>query len=281
MARTDRQCRSPRPRSQNGLMTENGVYKMFEDSLLERRFSKTRRRGVATIVSFGFEFLLIGLLILIPLWYTEALPTHELVTFLVAPAPPPPPPPPPAEAPPVQRVRKSVVSEISDAGKLRTPTRIPQKIQMIKEEAPPMVASTGGVVGGVPGGIPGGQIGGVIGGIITSTAATHVPKALPPKPIAPKRVRVSQGVTEGLLVHKVTPFYPALARQARIHGSVVLSAVIGKDGTIQNLQVQKGHPMLAPAAVSAVSQWQYRPYMLNGQPVEVETQITVNFTLAG
>ena len=86
---------------------------------------------------------------------------------------------------------------------------------------------------------------------------------------------------EGNLVHQVQPVYPLLARQARIQGSVVLRAVIDRDGNIKNLQVLSGHPMLVEAAMDAVRQWRYRPYVLNEQPIEVETQITVNFTLAG
>ncbi len=214
-----------------------------------------------------------AILILIPLLYTEALPKQQLMTFLVAPPPPPPPPPPPAAAP-VKAV-KVVQTDIVN-GQLRTPTKIPEKVQMIKEEeAPPPVMASGGVVGGVPGGVPGGQMGGVIGGIISST-----PVAVP-KVATPQRVRVSQGVTQGLLIHKVQPQYPPLARQARIQGSVVLQAVISKDGTIQGLRLISGHPMLAPAAIDAVKQWRYKPYILNGEPVEVETQITVNFTLSG
>jgi protein TonB len=83
------------------------------------------------------------------------------------------------------------------------------------------------------------------------------------------------------LVHKVQPAYPALARSARIQGVVVLEAMISKQGTIENLRLLSGHPMLAPAAIDAVRQWRYRPYILNGEPVEVETQITVNFALGG
>ncbi len=86
---------------------------------------------------------------------------------------------------------------------------------------------------------------------------------------------------EGYLVHRVQPEYPPLARSARIQGSVELSALISKQGTIENLQVRSGHPMLVSAAVNAVRQWRYRPYVLNGEPVEVETQITVNFILGG
>lgn len=246
---------------------------MFEDSLLESGGRLKTKRGWTTILSFLLQALLVSILILIPLLYTEALPKQQLMTFLVAPPPPPPPPPPPAAAP-VKAV-KVVQTDIVN-GQLRTPTKIPEKVQMIKEEeAPPPVMASGGVVGGVPGGVPGGQMGGVIGGIISST-----PVAVP-KVAAPQRVRVSQGVTQGLLIHKVQPNYPPLARQARIQGSVVLQAVISKDGAIENLRLMSGHPMLAPAAIDAVKQWRYKPYILNGEPVEVETQITVNFTLAG
>ena len=86
---------------------------------------------------------------------------------------------------------------------------------------------------------------------------------------------------EGMLIRKVQPIYPPLAKAARIQGPVVLAAVISKAGTIDNLHALSGHPMLIPAAIDAVSQWRYRPYILNGEPVEVETQITVNFNLSG
>jgi protein TonB len=173
------------------------------------------------------------------------------------------------------KIVKQVQTDIVN-GELRTPTKIPQKVQMIKEdEAPPPVMGSSGVIGGVPGGIPGGQMGGVIGGIISST-----PVAVP-KVATPQRVRVSQGVSAGLLVRRVNPNYPPLARQARISGQVVLRAVISKDGSIENLTLVSGHPMLAPAAIDAVKQWKYRPYLLNGEPVEVDTEVLVNFTLAG
>jgi protein TonB len=93
-------------------------------------------------------------------------------------------------------------------------------------------------------------------------------------------VRVSH-ISEGNLLRKILPAYPPLARSARIQGQVVLQAVISKQGSIENLRVVAGHPMLVPAAIEAVRQWLYRPYVLNNEPVEVETQITVNFSLAG
>jgi periplasmic protein TonB len=244
---------------------------MFEDSLIESGGRLKTKQGLTTLLSFVLQVMLIGVLVLIPLLFTEALPKTQLMTFLVA--PPPPPPPPPAAAP--VKVVKQIQTDIIN-GQLRTPTKIPEKVQMIKEEeAPPPVMSASGVVGGVPGGVPGGQMGGVIGGIISSTPMSV------PKVATPQRVRVSQGVTQGLLLRKIQPAYPPLARQARIQGSVLLQAEISKDGTIQNLRLISGHPMLAPAAIEAVKQWRYKPYILNGEPVEVETQITVNFTLSG
>jgi protein TonB len=245
---------------------------MFEDSLLESGGRLKTKRGRTTTFAIILEIGLVGIMVLLPLIFTEALPKQQLMTFLVAP-PPPPPPPPPAAAP--VKIVKQIQTDIVN-GALRTPTKIPQKIQMIKEdEAPPPVMASSGVVGGVPGGIPGGQMGGVIGGIISST-----PVAVP-KVATPQRVRVSQGVSAGLLVRKVNPNYPPLARQARIQGQVILRAVISKDGSIENLTLVSGHPMLAPAAIDAVKQWKYKPYLLNGEPVEVDTEVLVNFTLSG
>jgi len=182
---------------------------MFEDSLIESGGRLKTKRGMTTALSFVLQVALVGVLVLVPLLFTEALPKQQLMTFLVAPPPPPPPPPPPAATP--VRTVKIVQSDIMN-GQLRTPTKIPEKVQMIKEEEAPPLASMGGVVGGVPGGVPGGQMGGVIGGIISST-----PVAVP-KVAAPQRVRVSQGVSQGLLIKKIQPPYPPLARQGRATG---------------------------------------------------------------
>jgi protein TonB len=245
---------------------------MFEDSLIESGGKLKTKRGWTSIVSFAIQFMIIGVMVLIPLIFTEALPKTVTLGFLVAP-PPPPPPPPPAAAP--VKIVKVIQTDIVN-GQLRTPTKIPQKVQMIKEEeAPPPVMASAGVVGGVPGGVPGGSMGGVMGSILSATPTVA------PKIATPQRVRVSAGVTSGLLIRKVPPTYPPLARQARIQGTVLLQAQISKTGDIENLQLISGHPMLAPAAIEAVKQWKYKPYLLNGEPVEVETQVQVNFTLAG
>lgn len=246
---------------------------MFEQSLLESGGKLKTKRGLTALISFGLQFALIGVILLVPLFFTEELPSVQLVTMLVAPPPPPPPPPPAAAAP---HVVKKPETDVLDDGKLKTPTAIPKKVEKIVEDvAPPPAPSIGGVVGGVPGGIPGGTPGGVIGGIISSTPQS-VPVLAPPKV-----VRVSSGVSQGMLVRRVQPDYPPLARQARIQGSVILEATISKDGAIENLRTISGHPMLVPAAINAVKQWKYRPYLLNGEPVEVQTTIQVNFTLSG
>jgi protein TonB len=246
---------------------------MFEDSLIESGGKLKTKRGWTSLISFIIQAMIVGVMVLIPLIFTEALPKAQLMTFLVAP-PPPPPPPPPAAAPVkiVHQVQTDIVN-----GQLRTPTKIPKKVEMIKEdEAPPPVMAATGVVGGVPGGVPGGSMGGVLGSIASAGAVVAMPKIA-----TPQRVRVSSGVQSGLLIRKVQPSYPPLARQARIQGTVVLQAQISKTGDIENLQLVSGHPMLAPAAIEAVKQWKYKPYLLNGEPVEVETTVQVNFSLAG
>ena len=249
--------------------------RFFSNVLLEVDNTERRRRKWSAVSSLIVQSLMLVSLLVVPLLFTEALPKATLLTFLVAP-PPPPPPPPPAAAAPAQVIRR-VESDMTD-GRLRTPTRIPQKVQMIREEEAPPQINAGGVIGGVEGGIPGGQMGGVIGGIINSTSAlSAVPKLAP---VMPKRVRVSSGVIAGMVTTKIEPAYPAIARSARVQGDVVLTALISKQGTIENLQVESGHPLLVKAALDAVQQWRYRPFFVSGEPVEVETKIIVTFRLA-
>jgi protein TonB len=145
---------------------------------------------------------------------------------------------------------------------------------------------TVGVVGGVPGGVPGGAPSGLIGGIIGGVGSAPPPPPPPPvkeapKPATPSRIRVGGNVQQASLLRQQKPVYPPLAKQARIQGTVRFEAVIAKDGTIQNLRVVSGHPLLVQAATDAVKQWVYKPTLLNNEPVEVVTTIDVNFTLAG
>ena len=249
---------------------------MFEQTFVEG--GNQTRKSASVFVSFIVQVVLITVAVLIPLIFTDSLPKTQLTSFLVAPPPPPPPPPPPAAAP-VKVVK--VIPRQFDANRLMAPKVIPKDIANIKEEELPPMAGTPGVVGGVPGGVPGGTPGGVLGGIIGS-----VPSAAPPPPpkevvkVIPKSIRVGGNVQAAKLVRQPKPAYPPLAKQARIQGTVRFNAVIGKDGTIQNLTLVSGHPLLIPSAQDAVRQWVYQPTTLNGEPVEVVTTIDVNFTLS-
>jgi protein TonB len=227
-------------------------------------------------IAYVFEVIIVGVLVLIPLIYTEALPKAQLMTFLAAPPPPPPPPPPPAAAPvPVIRHRVSVEDV------MRAPTVIPKTIAVVKDEPEPAPNANIGVVGGVPGGVPGGTMGGVLGGVIGGVlSAATPPPPPPPKPAAPKRIRVGGQVESARLIFQPHPEYPPLAKMARIQGVVRLDATISKDGTIQDLKVISGHPLLVKAALDAVQRWRYQPTLLNGEAVEVATEIDVNFTLS-
>ncbi|MBZ5621524.1 MAG: energy transducer TonB [Acidobacteriia bacterium] len=253
---------------------------MFEQTFVDG--GKTKKTWTV-MAAFAGQIAFIGVLVVLPLIFFEGLPTATLQAFLTAPPPPPPPPPPPAAAPPVRVVK--VIPRQFDAGKLMAPKVIPKDVATIKEEElPPPTSGVSGVVGGVPGGVAGGSMGGVLGGIIGSVPSAAPPPPPPPKKeekaAAPTRIKIGGAVQQAKLVRQPHPVYPPLAKQARISGVVKLSAIISKDGTIQHLEVISGHPLLVPAALEAVKQWVYQPTLLNGEPVEVVTQIDVNFTLS-
>ena len=251
---------------------------MFEQTFVST--GKTNKTWTVLLSTF-VQLFLIGVFIILPMIYFDVLPAATLTSFLVAPPPPPPPPPPPAAAPPPKVVK--VIPRQFDAGKLLTPKSIPKEIAQIKEdELPPPSSGVGGVVGGVAGGMTGGAVGGVLGGIIGGVPAAAPPPPPPPAPkaVVPQRIRVGGNVQAANLINGPKPNYPPLAKQARISGTVELSAVIGKDGRVQDLKVIKGHPLLVQSALDAVKNWVYRPTLLNGEPVEVSTTIDVNFTLS-
>jgi protein TonB len=241
---------------------------MFNDLVISGSNSTKTHKSWTVVVSTIIQAALLGILILIPLIYTEALPKGMLTTFIVPPPPPPPPPPPAA----IQRIVKPVVHIIKN-GQMMAPTVIPKKIEMIKEDpTPPDVGVSGGVVGGVPGGSAGGVLGGIIGGV-----GGGPPPPPPPKAKGP--VRVGGNVIAANLVRQVTPVYPPIAKTAHISGTVVLHAIISKDGTIEQLEYISGPALLIKNAMDAVRQWRYRPTMLNGEPVEVDTTVSVVFSL--
>jgi len=246
---------------------------MFEEMVESTVASKKRTKQRYTVaLSMVAQVAFLAILILIPLIYTEALPKTLMSSILLAPPPPPPPPPPPA---PVQVVKIKPVAHLMEAGKLVAPKVIPKDVKIIKEEEQPPDMGAG-IAGGVPGGVAGGSMGGVIGGVIGGAGGGGPP---PPKPTA-TRTRVGGAVPAAKLVTRVQPIYPPLARQTRISGTVKLHAIIGKDGNVQKLEVESGHPLLVQAALDAVRQWRYQPTLLNGEPVEVDTEIDVIFSLA-
>jgi periplasmic protein TonB len=250
---------------------------MFEQCLLSN--GKTRRPWTV-LVAFAGQLLAIGILLASPFFFIEAPPVTQLTAMLLA--PPLPPPPPPPAAPPQASAPKEThtASRKFDASQLIAPRTIPKQVATIKdlEMAPP---SAGGVIGGVPGGVPGGVVVGVIGGLLI--AAPPPPPPPPQKaelPKTPERIRKGGNVQAALLIHEVDPAYPKLAREARIGGVVELRAIIGTDGTVQNLVLVSGQVLLVQAAMDAVKQWVYKPTYLNGVPVEVVTEVSVHFYLS-
>jgi len=245
---------------------------MFADSLLETSWAQRSRRSWTTLTSFGLQAVILSLLLLLPLLRTVGLPSGRILPTPVSWGAPPP------AAPPAVRQHPTTVvqSNLAD-NMLIEPQQVPRQVAMLEETvAPPQVSfNTDGVIGGT-----GGRSRDAVLMSLNETLS-HV--APPPAPAPAPNVRQfrTSNMLEGSLVRRVVPNYPPLARSARIEGPVVLFAIISKAGTIENLRVVSGHPMLVGAAIEAVRQWQYRPYILNGEPVEVETQITVNFKLSG
>jgi protein TonB len=243
---------------------------MFDELVESSAVKKKTNKSWAVTLSVVVQTLILLVLILIPLIYTQALPKAMLSTLLIAPPPPPPPPPPP-QAAPVKVVKP--VARLLTQGKLMAPRAIPKDVAVFKEaEQPPEPPAGSGVIGGLGGGD-------ILGGLGGGSSAGAPP---PPPPKATQtRIKLGGQVQAAKIVAQPQPLYPALARQARIQGNVVLHAIIDKDGRVGQLEVVSGHPLLVQAALDAVKQWRYQPTQLNGDPVEVDTTITVSFVLGG
>lgn len=243
---------------------------MFADSLLDSPWADRSRRGWTTLVSFALQAVAVGGLLLLPLLYTQGLPQLQLISALIAPAPPPAP-------PPSGQVRNAhqTTSNVTSDGRVIAPRFVPREILHVDELSAPPPVDLGGL--SVSGGIGNSM---ARNGVFDSIARELNAIVPPPPTPSVHPLRVSR-MMEGNLVYRVQPQYPTLARQARVQGAVILRAVITREGKIANLQVVSGHPLLVQSAMDAVLQWRYRPYYLNKEPVEVETQVTVNFTLSG
>jgi periplasmic protein TonB len=241
---------------------------MFEQSVI----SQTHRRPWALGISFTMETALVGGLVLLSVLHVDKLPPldmHIMVPYPKIDL---------KEA--VTLVRTETMQQqpsISMPRPFYAPARIPQTVDHIVDQpsmgsAPPLGSSIG---------IPNSGLFGIVG----TVPMEHAQPALPPPPPAqvqpapPKQLVVSSGVAEAMIVKRIIPTYPPLAKASRVSGKVHLMGIIGKDGTIQNLQVLDGHPLLVKAAVDAVKQWIYKPTTLNGSPVDVIAPIEVNFVL--
>jgi periplasmic protein TonB len=244
---------------------------MFEQSLMEVSSETRKRKRLTAVLSYSLEALVVVTVMAFPLVRTDALPLDEHPTFhapthyvpehvqVIATQPPP-------RSPHTQQV---------PINPYLAPRSIPTTVDMRPDPTPPPVDAGPPCVGcipvgpgeGVPGGLP--------------LEAVLRPTAPPPVHHASGPVTRPSHSQESLLIRQVKPIYPPIAIQTRTQGAVVIRAIIDREGTIQHLQVVSGHPLLIKAALDAVQQWRYRAYLLNGEPVEVETQITVNFTLSG
>lgn len=242
---------------------------MFAESLLETTWAQRTRRSCTTATSFGLLAVVIGVLITIPLLETVGLPPGRLLPTPISWGAPPPP------AQPPHREHLPTSNQSNMAGNiLVAPPTIPPLVAHIEETtAPPQLNynTTQGVGDSTGPASP--------QGIFNSIGEGVRPAAAPPAPPTIVKVFKPSSLLQGSLVRRVEPVYPQLARAARVQGPVVLEAIISKDGTIGNLQLISGHPLLVQAAIAAVTQWRYRPYILNGAAIEVETRITVNFML--
>jgi protein TonB len=243
---------------------------MLEDSLFESQRQKKTRNPLTAVVSLVAHVVTVGVLVLVPLFQTQALtvPAIDMSLFM-----------PRIELPkPVEvfsvQPRVQPYTQV-DTNILVAPESIPERIAYVDEPAKPV--SGFGAANGRSDLI---QI--LIG--IANPPVEAAPPILPPPPPAPppvthtKPTRVSH-LEPADLIHQVNPAYPPLAKQTRVQGIVVLEATINKEGTIESLRVVSGHPLLTQAALDAVKQWRYRPVLLNGEPIDIITTVTVRFTL--
>jgi periplasmic protein TonB len=252
-------------------MVEEATLKrtIFSNSLLQVSQAQRTRRSWTALTSFGLQIVVITLLLLLPLLRTVGLPPGRILPTPLSWGTPPP------AVPPAQRHLVTTDRSNPRENVLLTPPSIPQNVAHVEETNVPPQVDYNDV--GVNGGLAPGSRDGILNALGSASSRAVLPPPPAPKPnVRPFR---TSSMLQGSLIHSVQPAYPPLARAARIQGSVVLSAIIGKDGAIENLRALSGHPMLVTAAINAVSQWRYRPYILNNEPIEVETRITVNFTL--
>jgi protein TonB len=233
---------------------------MFEDSTFESAGRIRTRSRRWMIAAFTFNASILLALVLVPLLYLEALPPRAVPMLITVPP-----------APRVEEQQPKPVAQAPhppteiDRGHIFAPSRIPPRIIYTSVPEQPFSPDVATMEPGVQ------------GSTIYPISTGAKPRVVHQSPSGP--MNVPSRVEEGLLIHKTIPIYPPIAIAAHIQGTVFLAATISKGGTIENLRAASGPPMLQQSALDAVQSWRYKPYMLDGQPVEVETTVNVVFTL--
>lgn len=233
-------------------------------SLIASGNKLARRNPWGAVGSLIFQALLLGAVAVIPLFHTDPLPRRETSTSVYLQAPV-------TVKPIVAQIKKSRPTVSHTPAKADIPAPVQTTHEPIRTEVNSASVLTAGAVSGFGDGAPSGPQDG-------APAVPAPPKAPEPAPV--KRIRVASGVAQANLIRDVPPQYPPQAGRERIEGTVVLLAVIGTDGTVKDVRVESGPPQLTQAAIDAVKQWRYRPYLLNGVPVEIDSRITINFTMS-
>jgi protein TonB len=235
---------------------------MFESATFDSQGTITTSSRRWSLAAFALNGSILSAMVIFPLIHPEAIP-HRFIGIALTP-------PPATHAPETVQAQHPAASAPASRFLTDLTFRAPRTIPPFIDKSP-VGGSSAPPNGNLAMDMPGT---GILGGEVFRSA--------PPQPVQPKLkgpFAISQGIAAGMVLHKVMPVYPAIARAGRMEGTVILHAVISKEGAIENLRVEGGPAMLQKSALDAVAQWRYRPYLLNGSPVEVETTINVVFSL--
>ncbi|MCU1253306.1 MAG: TonB family protein [Edaphobacter sp.] len=241
---------------------------MFEDSLVESRVGQvSSSKRWTMLASIGLQVAVTGVVMVLPLLHPEGMPFRVEALKVVMPLMPKPPVP-----VVVQRESAASSSSVAIPGAMRpeAATSLLPSLYPVVGDPPPLTPIGSGMR--MTDGLPDGLAVGGGNGPAVSVAPVRMP-------IAP--LHVSTGVLQGMLLAPIRPVYPAIAKAARVQGTVIVEAVISRKGTIESLRVVSGAAMLQNAALEAIREARYQPFRLNGEPTEVQTTITVNFRLGG
>jgi periplasmic protein TonB len=251
------------------------LHDVFAETMLEKSSVRQRRSPLDWAISLMVHVIVLGTLLLLPLYFTTGLDVHKYnLTFLAPPLSPAAPPPPPMRATSsVTRAVQKLTPRTYTPDKLTAPSFIPKVVASTPSEVQPDIPME--IAGGIPGGIPGGQVGGVLGGVLSGVPAPAVRAPAGPK----TPVRIGGNLKPPRLIFGPDPVYPTLARQARISGTVVIEAIIDEKGVVTGMRVISGPPLLVPAALSAVAKRKYEPTVLDGDPTPIDLRVEISFSV--